>query len=431
MNVSQRNPTGSKPLSAVPGLGSIAARTFADYGVKNLLDLARLDPYDERFTKLGEGFPRWVLYARSALADEIIKGIDVNSAEIRVGVLRNYDQDVSVKAVMGRLGVYYIYVDVSVVEGPSGYTISISPKSEFVGSAQWNEYRANASLFASRSQSKEQGRPQVADLRRAKWRNFRDFESELLDALKERKDVQLLFRVFVKSLLCERLNTLVIWGEDSANRTTVRHMLSKLSPHLVHITMGGNRPEKWVEAAKHLKRGSILFLDEVERADPFERQAMLDILAARKFYPAPGESAVEIESNVMINVWYRKEAEILDPDVLGLINVPIKMPKSGSGASWVGFVEKVSESDSDGLFRLTVDILNRPLPAPDQSIKRPVAPIFKASEFLPGLGASLPAGLERLAEGIARSKYKEKIEPEDFKEANSLMQECLRSVASR
>lgn len=431
MNVAQRNPVGSQPLSMVPGLGSIAVRTFADYGVRNLLDLARLDPYDERFTKLGEGFPRWVLYARTALADEIIKGIDVNLAEIRVSVLRIYDPDVSVKAVMGRLGVYYVYVDVSAVEAPSGYAISISPKSEFVGSAQWNEYRTNASVLASKSQSKEQSRPQVVDLRRARWRNFRDFESELFDAIKERKDVQLLFRVFVKSLLCDRLNTLVIWGEDSANRTTVRHMLSKLSPHLVHITMGGNRPEKWVEAAKHLKRGGVLFLDDVERADPFERQAMLDILVARKFFPAPGESAVEVVSNVMINAWHRREAEILDPDVLGLINVPVKMPKSSSAATWVGFVEKISESDSDGLFRLTLDILNRPVPSMDRSVKRPVAPVFRTPEYLPGLGASLPAGLERLAEGIAKSKYKEKIEPEDLKEANSLMQECLRSVASR
>jgi hypothetical protein len=427
MNEPQGTPAGYRSIGLVPGIGTIAFRTLTDYGIRNLLELARLDPYDERFTKLGEGFPRWVLYARNTLADEIIGDVEVTQSEIRVTVQKLYDPDVTLKSIMGRLGVYYIYVEASLYDSQSGYTISITPKPEYAVSVQWNEYRFNASQFVKKGTPKETGRAQVTVQYKLRWRNFKDFEQELFDSLKERKDLRILFNLFFKGMLSPRLNILFVWGESSANRTVVRHMMSKINPYLVHVTMGGNSSERLESSFKKCVSGGVLFIDELEKSEPQERQAILDILSVRRYRTDVGKQTLEIPSGVIINGWARKGARFLDPEILGLVDVPFRVPRSHAPVSWVKFIEQLTEDDGIGLYRLVAELLERKPVLAYRPSESQIS--FRIPADYSGLGASFLQGVEKLALGISRSKYKDKVEEEDYREAVALMRECVKSLS--
>src|SRR5579875_1062131 len=185
---------GYQSISVVPGLGSIASRILSDHHVRNLSDLARLDPYDERFTKLGEDFPRWVLHARNIIADEIIKNVEVRSDVIILCTSKIYDKEATLKSVLGRLGVYYIYVDSEAIEKGDEYEISIrlKPEQYAFAQAQWNEYKANASLL------QELKRQKVISSR---WKTLKDIDNELAKGLAELKDMLLFSRLCFRAQL--------------------------------------------------------------------------------------------------------------------------------------------------------------------------------------------------------------------------------------
>jgi hypothetical protein len=431
-------PRGHLPIRTIPGLGSIAERTLTEKQVISLVDLARLDPYDERFMKLGEGFPRWVLHARNLLADEVIKSLSVTSESIRVTLSKLYDREVSVKSVLARLGVYYVYVDVDVREGAGTLEIVMRLKPEQVPFAQgqWMEYRANAEQLRTKLQSNPQTHPTEAATYKSqgRWRNMNDFQAEAMQACGERSDMVFLLKVYLRLLLAESANLLVIWDENSMSRTSARIMLESFTPILSHIVLGGSgwstllqqvRPTEW----------SVVIIDDYERATPLERKFVLELLSSRIVREKPeGVEKTKVECSVMMNVWRNEEAgsRLLDPDLLSQFDLALKMPRARERVPKVDFFDGISREDSVSLSHLIQTLRhNRPIQKAPQQKYLARYQSYRPPAYLAGFGAQLPSCLEKLALAEARFGFRSEVGAEDYTEANRILQSALSSLSYR
>ncbi|MEM0118417.1 MAG: hypothetical protein QXV32_08205 [Conexivisphaerales archaeon] len=411
-------PKGYQSINTVPGLGSIASRTLLDHNVRNLADLARLDPYDERFTKLGEDFPRWVLHARTVVADEVIRGIEVRNDAIFVSAAKNYDREATLKSVLGRLGVYYIYVDTDVRERGDEYeiTIRLKPEQYPFAQAQWNEYKANASLL----QELRKQRVVVS-----KWRSLKELDDLLTKAFSSSKDILLLSKLCLRLHLARALNLMVIWKAGSANKTSTQLLIRNLFPRVKHLTLGNSSQEKLAEAASLCREGWMIMVDDWARAEGEERGQLLEAMAYPKLMP--DDDAWSKRGAIILNCW-AAELEKLEPDLLGLFDIAMVMPDREGKDRLVQMPEQLrnSEADLSEIDKLLARTMERELritAAPQNLEMKNVK-----HEGLTGFSPDMNYVASRLAMAEAKLNLRERVEDLDYKEAYQLLNMAISSL---
>lgn len=419
-------PRGYQSIKSVPGLGSIAARFLIENQITNLADLARLDPYDERFTKLGEDFPRWVFHARSVVADEVIRSIEVRGEAIVIFTFRQYDKQATLKSVLGRLGVYYIYVDADVKDRADAYeiTLRLKPEQFSFAQAQWAEYKANA-VQLQQSILGRGRKEQVAKESRGKWRSLLDLDYELAKSFRE--EVSLLFRLYLRLQVAPNMNMLVLWNDKAINRTLFRLAIENIAPRILHFVMGGcNLADVGVKVTT-LKAGSIVIIDDVEKYTPEEKKFLLDLLAARRVQD--GERRIDAKCNIVMNVWL-DDAERLDPDLLGLVDLAVVMPETKYNELEVPETIRADDEDIAAIDELVTMSLGKSTQARiDEAFISAFRP-YKIPPYLGGYGSRLYNSLQKLAIANARIGYKDEVEESDITEASKIIQEALKTLKS-
>ncbi len=404
---------GYQSISVVPGLGSIASRILSDHHVRNLSDLARLDPYDERFTKLGEDFPRWVLHARNIIADEIIKNVEVRSDVIIVCTSKIYDKEATLKSVLGRLGVYYIYVDSEAIEKGDEYEISIrlKPEQYAFAQAQWNEYKANASLL------QELKRQKVISSR---WKTLKDIDNELAKGLAELKDMLLFSRLCFRAQLIKGMNVLAIWKAESVNRTYARLFVQNFIPRARVILLGDEENSRLGEVMLSCKEGSLLFVDDWEKAKGEERRILMEAMAYPKLQY---EEQWSKRGSMIFNVWAGSESN-LNNDMLGLIDIAFVMPEQQSRLPKLPESLKVNNTE---LEKLVITSSEREIK--DAGSLQYSIPKNRIYSKLKGFSPDLKRTIHMFAVAEAKVNGHDKVEESDIKDASLLVEEALASLS--
>jgi len=405
---------GYQSITVVPGLGSIASRILSDHHVRNLADLARLDPYDERFTKLGEDFPRWVLHARNIIAEEVIRSVEVRSDVIIVSALKAYDKEATLKSVLGRLGVYYIYVDSDVRERGEEYEISIRLKPEQYASAQaqWSEYKANASLLQELRKQKVS----------SKWKKLKDIDDELTKGLADSNDMLLFSRLCLRVQLVKGINILALWEANSINRTYARLYVQNFAPRARGILLGDEDNSRLTEVIMSCKEGSLLFIDDWERAKSEEKRRLLEAMA----YPfLQNDEQWSRRGAFIINIW-SDFAPNLNYDILGLIDLAFLMPDRDEKSRLPELPESLKTRDED-LEKLVVSTVEREIK--DEGSLQYNLPRNRNYPMLKGFSPDLKRTVHMLALAEAKINAHDRLEESDVKQASLLMGDALASLS--
>ncbi len=392
-----------------------------------MADLARTDPYDPRFRILGEPFSSWVLYARAVVADEIVTGVDVTPSAILVTCLKAHDRQASTNSVMGRLGIYDVYVDVDVRETKDSLQVRfrLKPEQMKFGMAQWMEYRNNALQLRAALRVKTGTLLSEAPMPVARW-PLEAFEEELKEKTKELEGLSLLFRVYLRLLSADRLNAIFLWDREACNRSLARSFLEEFTPTVAHVLCGGNTPEEMQEEIALNGNGGMVIVDDYEKATPEEKRILLDLLATRRtkiFYEAK-RTDVDVKARFVFNLWVpdKIDSPMLDPDFMGLVDIALRMPPAanknaldellGEGVPLAqeakGALQSVSGSD----------VIETDMPADMQGLLRK----FRAPRFLSGYGSRMENAVGELALANARQRRSSVVEGADFEEAWELVE---------
>ena len=406
---------GYQSISTVPGMGSIASRILSDHHVRNLSDLARLDPYDDRFTKLGEDFPRWVLHARNIIADEIIKNVEVRNDVIIVSTYKVYDREATLKSVLGRLGVYYIYVDSEAIEKGDEYEISIrlKPEQYAFAQAQWNEYKANASLLQELKKQK---------LLSSRWKTLKDIDNELGKELAGMKDLLLYSKLCFRAQLVKGMNILAIWKANSINRTYARLFVQNFIPRARVILLGDDENSRLGEVMLSCKEGSLLFVDDWEKAKSEERRILMEAMAYPKMQ---NEEQWSKRGSIVFNVWSGSELK-LNYDMLGLLDIAFVMPDRDQQSRLPKLPESLKINSTE-LERLVNSSAEREIK--DAVSFQYSAPKNRIHSSMKGFSPDFKNTIHMFAMAEAKVNGHVKVEESDIKEASFLVEEALDSLS--
>ncbi|HVP24148.1 MAG TPA: hypothetical protein VMS77_09590 [Conexivisphaerales archaeon] len=427
--MSNARPEGGSPPGTmkVPGLGSLSRRLLEEQGVRTMADLARTDPYDPRFRILGEPFSSWVLYARAVVADEIIKEVEVTPGAIRVTCLKTYDRLASRNSLLGRLGMYDVYVDTEVRERPDAYEVLFRLKPEQIrfGMAQWMEYRNNALQLKAALRMKV-GEPLLeAPMVEASWPLER-FERDLGERTIGLDGLELVAKLYLKILTTDRFNAVVLWDREAYNRSLTRSFLDEFTPVSAHVLCGGNTPEEMQEQIVLNGNNGLVMVDDFEKATPEERRILLDLLATRrtKITYDGKRTDVSVKARFVFNLWMpeRVDAPILDPDFAGLIDLVVRLPAASDREALEPAVEGgiPSAQEAKGALQSAQDEVVMEAALPEDmgtALHR-----FKPPKFLSGYGLRLGSAARQLAVSCARQRRSPVVELEDLEAAFDLVQ---------
>jgi hypothetical protein len=420
----------------VPGLGSLSKRMLEERGVRSLVDLARTDPYDPRFRILGEPFSAWVLYARAVIADEIVTAVDVTPSAIRVTCQKAHDRQASKNSVMGRLGIYDLYVDVELRERPESYEVvfSLKPEQMKFGMAQWMEYRNNALQLRNALRMKVAAAMSEAPIAVAKW-PLEAFEKELEDAVREVDELRLLTKLYYRILSSDRLNAVVLWDRAAINRSLARNFLDEFTPKSAHIICGGNSSSDLQEQIALEGNDGVVLLDDFEKAVPEERRVLLDLMATRRTRVTfdGKRTEVTVKARFIFNLWQpeRLDSPLLDPDFLGLVDIAMRMPRATERSAFDQSVGRglpsAQEAKSAIQSTLAAEVIETG--APDDI--RPRLAKYRAPRFMAGYGTRLETALTQLALAAARQRRSPIVERADYDDAFELVTSANTSLVFR
>jgi hypothetical protein len=427
---------GATGALKVPGLGSLSRRLLEEQGVRNMADLARTDPYDPRFRILGEPFSSWVLYARAVVADEIVTRVDVVPDAIRVACLKTYDKEASRNALMGRLGIYDVYVDVEVRERQDSYEVffRLKPAQMKFGMAQWMEYRNNALQLRASLRAKAGNVLMEAPVPAAKW-PLDSFEEELREKTKGLDGIALLSLLYLKVLTTDRFNALVLWDREAYNRSLTRSFLEGFTPVSAHVLCGGNTPEEIQERIVLNGNGGVVVVDDFEKATPEEKRILLDLMATRrtKITYDGKRTDVNVNARFVFDLWMpeKLDSPILDPDFMGLVDLAMRMPPAPDKKGLYEIVEAgmPSAQDVKGALQSAMGAEVAMGEPPEELIER--LKEFKPPRFLSGYGSRLEDAVVQLATSCARQRRSQLVEPEDLGMGLELAELCGATLAVR
>lgn len=426
---------GTSPLR-VPGLGTIARQLLEEHGVRTLGDLARTDPYDTRFRILGEPFPSWVMYARAMVAEEIIVHIEVSPRAIRVVCRKAYDRQASRNAVLGRMGVYDIYVNVGTAERPDSYEFLITLKPEQVkfGMAQWMEYRNNAVQLQRELEMKMASLQREAPLQEARW-PLDSFVADLRERARGVQELEQLMELCYRICSTDSFNLLVIWDRDSMNRSLVRGLLAEFVPKCVHVICGGNSPVEMQEQIALEGDGGVVIFDDPDRGTPEEKKIILDLMATRgtKISYGGKRTEVSVRAKFILNVWQpeRGDETILDPDALGLVHLALKLPPNTDRQAFKAALDKKPPVGQD-----VRDALAETLSAEVGLVEAPQNMLeelngYRPPRHLEGYGERLDEALRQLAVALARQRRSPIVEPQDYDDSMDLIRAANSTLVHR
>ena len=419
--------TGSSGSLKVPGLGTLSKQLLAEQGVRTMADLARTDPYDPRFRMLGEPFSSWVLYARAVIADEIITGAEVTPSAILVSCMKTYDKTVAKNSLMGRLGIYDVYVNVELREKPEAYEVlfRLKPEQMKFGMAQWMEYRNNAIQLKAAIRMKTGIVLSEAPIVAPRW-PLDSFEEELRERTKEMEGLALLTRIYFRLISADRLNVIVLWDREAFNRSLARSFLEEFTPASAHVLCGGNTPEEVQEQIVLNGNEGVVIVDDFERVTPEEKRILLDLLATRrtKITYDGKRTEVNVKAKFVFNLWMpdRTDSPILDPDFMGLVDLAVRMTPAANKEALDEALEsalpEVQEAKSALQSTTASEVLETDSPSEMKARLRK----FKPPRYLLGYGARLDNSLRELSLGRARQRRSTLVEMEDFEEALELIE---------
>lgn len=86
-----------RSITEIPGIGPLTIRILTERGVQTVGELAKIDPYDEKFRVLGENLLSYVYYAMKAIADQVIKEVTVTPFHIKVVCSKDFDAEATRK----------------------------------------------------------------------------------------------------------------------------------------------------------------------------------------------------------------------------------------------------------------------------------------------------------------------------------------------
>lgn len=417
----------SRPLAIkeLPGIGPLTVRVLLENSVHTIEDLAKVDPYDERFKVLGENLLTYVYYARKAIADQTIKEVTVTPSYIKVVCGKEFDEESTRKAVMGRLEIYDLYVDCKVKEyhNRREFIFTLKPELARYALADWNQYRFLASELQRQIQVREmrvkkQTKP-------AKPVSIGGIVEGLPSPLRE------LLESFLLIQFSSNFNLLILLDKDSFNRSLLRNFLKAYALKHVHWICGNREAEDLGMALLSATNGTI-FIDDPHKATPPERALILSLLSSGKVVKEVSEDLMEIPVNANLVCMVQLEGRKMpDREMLELFHLIIRIPPLSKGLQ-LQQVELLKPKE-DERFREEVRTKLNFKPAymavPESvlsNVKR-----YNPPKELAGFSVRLKEAIELLALGNAKLAGSPNITLSDYKKAWRLVQTSLQTLSSK
>jgi len=411
-------------IAEIPGIGPLTIRLLTERGVHTIDELAKVDPYDERFRVLGENLLTYVYYARKAIADQVIREVTVTPAYIKVICSKDFDAEATRKAVMGRLEIYDLYVEWKVREGRDRWEFVFTLKPEFAryALADWHQYR----FLAAELQKQLRFREKSVKRRQPK----RQFQlSKVLEPLPT--PFKELLEIFCYMQLVSNFNLLVLLDKESVNRSILRNFLKAYTLKPVHWICGNEDVEGITMTLVSSNEGTI-FLESPHKARPSERVVLLSLLSSGTVTKESSGDVVEIplKGNVVTMIQLGEEP-LPDREMLGLYHLAIKLPPL-SKATQLKQVEMLKprlEEEFREFVGERMDLSPGYMPMPEgirSNVKQ-----YNPPRDLPGFSVRLKEAVELLAKAHAKVNASPSITASDYKRAWRLVASALQTLSAK
>ncbi len=277
-----------KERVALPDIGPLILNYLSKEEIHNYEDLARVNPYDSKLRFLGEKLVAWVNQARNILAEEAIRNVEVND-QISVTSSKTYDEKLTQKCILARLGMYELYLRMQRRDLPDAYefVFSINPEHERYALGPWLEYKQNARTYRyilARAEEAPVARP-VRQLEYGELLSI--FGRVLLDVGQVRLAKELLLHL----LFADKLHCLIIGEPSSPAKSSLASLLVKFAVRpLRHVCGDANGGEMLSEKAV-VVNPDVIVIENLRSATPDERRVLQEIMVDQGITPNSGESA--------------------------------------------------------------------------------------------------------------------------------------------
>ena len=265
-----------KERIAFPDIGPLILDYLSKEGLTNYEELAKINPYDSKLRFLGEKLVAWVNQARNMLAEEIIRDVVVND-DIFVTCAKVYDEDVTEKCVLTRLGMYHLYLQVNRVELPDAleFEFSLKPEHEKYAIGPWLEYKQNARTYRSILARTEEA-PIARPLRPLEYGGLLSiFGRTLLDVGQVRLAKELLLHL----LFAEKLHCLIIGEPSSPAKSSLAFLLARFPARHVRHFCGDKDGAEVLSEKVAAARPDVIIVERPELATGSERGVLHQIMA--------------------------------------------------------------------------------------------------------------------------------------------------------
>ena len=413
-----------RSIAEIPGIGPLTIRILTERGVQTVDELAKIDPYDERFRVLGENLLSYVYYARKAIADQVIKEVTVTPSYIKVVCSKDFDAEATRKAVMGRLEIYDLYVDWKVKEGKDRWEFTFTLKPEFAryALADWQQYMFLAGELRRQLQLRERkgGKGQPG-------RQFR--MAKVLEPLPP--PFRDLLEIFCHMQLISNFNLLVILDKDCVNRSILRNFLKAYTLKPVHWICGSEDMEG-LTMTMVSSNGGTMFLEGVHNARPNEKVMLLSLLSSGAVVKESSGEVVEIpvRSNVVTMIQLGEEP-LPDREMLGLYHLAIRLPplKRGTQLRQVEMLKPRLDEEFREFVRERMELSPGYMPMPEGirvSVKQ-----YNPPRDLAGFSVRLQEAVELLARASAKFNASPSITVQDYKKAWKMVASALQTLSGK
>ncbi len=411
-------------IKELPGIGPLTVKMLMDNGIYTLEELAKVEPYDERFRILGENLLTYVYYARKWIAEQTVKEVVVTPSYIKVICSKDYDEEATKKAVMGKLEIYDLYVQCQVKEYKDRreFLFTLKPEMAKYALADWEQYR----FLAKELQRQLKLKGKKVHLKQS----HKPFSLEkalkgLPFPLKE------LTEVFMLAQFVPNFNLLVILDKDSLNRSLLRNFLKAYTIKPVHWICGNNDPSD-LSMALMSACGGTIFIDDPQLSSSVERTVLLSLLSSGKILRDTSGDVVEIpvDAKVVAMIQLGNNG-FLDREMLGLFHLAIKIPPL-SKSTQISQVDILKPKESESFLEIVKERCNmKPsyMAIPEgiiTSIKQ-----YNPPKDMTGFAVRLKESVELLAEGSAKLSGNQAITVQDYNRAWRLITLALQSLSKK
>ncbi|MER3602079.1 MAG: hypothetical protein C4339_05095 [Nitrososphaerota archaeon] len=385
---------------ALTGISPRLSGLLALNGIRTLEDLARLDPYDVRFKGWEEELLKAVNRARAALADRVVREVSVSEA-IVVRTSKDYDPELTLRAIEARLGLFSPYVVVERRGLDGAYEFRIMRNAEQpLSYGPWLEYKLNARLYAGYIRSRLMPRPSAEGMK------------ELLRRLRaplEEPPLLLAMELLRALLLSDRLHVLVI--EEGEGFSDYAMALLEAMGYQ-RISLGALEAR---ELAERLSGPGVVPVEGLEAMRAEEQRVLRGLLrGGRASVQVKGEE-VEFELHARTLLIAREE-QGLPRWLLGEVPAVLRLPRLSGRARLALAEARVQALPRPSLAELRLE----PLPGP---VKEELARLL---DERPELGARQALTfLQEVAKARAREMALSEVGAQHYQAALELLRRLL------